>query len=201
MGGLENQLFQLKFTAKQLQKQSKRCQKEEAQEKLKVKKAIEQGNNDFARIYAQTAIRKKNEALNLLQLSSRVDAAATRVQSAITLKAVSSTMASVVKNMDKSLANMDLEKIGLAMDRFETQVESLDAQEQTIMSVDTPSNEQVDALINQMMLEPQKEQANGLFAELDQLGIPSSLPTKAPKQQAPINRDSSLEQRIQALRE
>lgn len=33
-------LFNLKFTAKQLEKQSKRCQKEEVQEKAKLKKVI-----------------------------------------------------------------------------------------------------------------------------------------------------------------
>jgi hypothetical protein len=36
---LEN-LFNLKFTAKQLEKQSKRCQKDEVQEKAKLKKVI-----------------------------------------------------------------------------------------------------------------------------------------------------------------
>ena len=41
---MEKSLFNLKFTAKQLQKQSKKCQKEEGQEKLKLKKAIQQGN-------------------------------------------------------------------------------------------------------------------------------------------------------------
>lgn len=41
-----------------------------------------------ARIYASNAIRKKNEALNLLKLSSRIDAVASRVQTAITMRKV-----------------------------------------------------------------------------------------------------------------
>jgi hypothetical protein len=41
-----------------------------------------------ARIYASNAIRKKNESLNLLKLSSRIDAVASRVQTAVTMRSV-----------------------------------------------------------------------------------------------------------------
>lgn len=51
---------------------------------------MEKGNVEGARIYAENAIRKKNEGLNYLRLASRVDAVANRVQSAMTMKAVSS---------------------------------------------------------------------------------------------------------------
>jgi hypothetical protein len=50
--------------------------------------AIQQGNNEGAKIYAQNAIRKKNEALNLLKLGSRIDAVASRVQTAVTMRKV-----------------------------------------------------------------------------------------------------------------
>lgn len=81
---LLDQIFNLRFTSKQLVKTSKKCEKEEKEEKAKVgvsqperassrecalrarsrqvKRAIEKGNIDGARIYAQNAIRKKNEA-------------------------------------------------------------------------------------------------------------------------------------------
>lgn len=45
-----------------------------------------------ARIYASNAIRKKNESLNLLKLSSRIDAVASRVQTAITMRKVTYIM-------------------------------------------------------------------------------------------------------------
>jgi hypothetical protein len=38
MSGMERALFNLKFTAKQIQRQAKKCQKEEIQEKTKLKK-------------------------------------------------------------------------------------------------------------------------------------------------------------------
>eukprot|EP00798_Chlamydomonas_sp_ICE-L_P028585 gene28584-31753_t len=48
-------IFNLKFTAKQLSKSAVKCEKEEKSEKLKIKKAIEKGNVEGAKIYAQNA--------------------------------------------------------------------------------------------------------------------------------------------------
>lgn len=41
-----------------------------------------------AKIYAENAIRKKNEALNYLRMASKIDAVSSKVQSAITMKGV-----------------------------------------------------------------------------------------------------------------
>ena len=81
MGGdkLLDQIFNLKFTSKQLQRTARKSEKEEKSEKLKIKKAIEKGNIDGAKIYAQNAIRKKNEALNYMRLGSRLDAVVSRL--------------------------------------------------------------------------------------------------------------------------
>ena len=57
-----------KFTAKQLNRQASKAAKEELQEKAKTKKAMMQGNNDIALLYAQNAIRKSNERVNLLKI-------------------------------------------------------------------------------------------------------------------------------------
>lgn len=73
--------------------------------------ALQQGNNDGARIYAANAIRKKNEYLNLLRLSSRVDAVASRVETAVTMRQVTGNMTSVVKGMDKAMESMNLERV------------------------------------------------------------------------------------------
>ena len=81
--GLDNQLFQLKFTAKQMGRLSSKCLKEEKAEKEKIKKCLEKDNHDGARIHAQNAIRAKTNAQNYLRLSSRIDAVASRLESAI----------------------------------------------------------------------------------------------------------------------
>ena len=52
--------------------------------------ALQQKNVECARVYAENAIRKKNEGLNWLRMASRVDAVASKVQTAITMKGVSS---------------------------------------------------------------------------------------------------------------
>lgn len=61
--GLENTLFQLKFTSKQLQKQANKASKEEKQETNKLKRALNE-NEDISRIYASNAIRKKMKDYN-----------------------------------------------------------------------------------------------------------------------------------------
>lgn len=119
-------MFNLKFTAKQFEKSVVKSQKEEKQQKEKVKKAIEQGNLDGARIYAQNAIRKKNEAANYLRLASRLDAVAARMDTAIKMNNVTKSIGSAVQGMDTVLGSMDVEKISKIMDKFEQQFENLD---------------------------------------------------------------------------
>ncbi|KYQ93350.1 SNF7 family protein [Tieghemostelium lacteum] len=137
-------------------KQSVKSQKNEKTQKDKLKKAIEQGNMDGARIYAQNAIREKNQSLNYLRLASRVDAVASRVETAIRMKSVTGSMASIVKSMEKSMRDMDLEKITHVMDQFERQFEDLDVQSVYVenamnqtTTLSTPA-EQVDLLISQV---------------------------------------------------
>ncbi|KAL7274912.1 hypothetical protein RUND412_002163 [Rhizina undulata] len=168
MSGLENALFQLKFTGKQLNRQATKAGKDETTEKAKVKKALEQGHNDIAKVYAENAIRKQNERLNLLRLASRIDAVASRVRTAITMRQVTGSMANVVKGMDSAMKLMDLEKISIIMDKFESQFEDLDVAtsyyENTTASataVGTPQDE-VDRLMAQVADEAGLELHNDL---------------------------------------
>uniref|UniRef100_A0A7N6A3I2 Charged multivesicular body protein 1B n=1 Tax=Anabas testudineus TaxID=64144 RepID=A0A7N6A3I2_ANATE len=62
------------FAAKELQRNSKKCDKEEKLEKAKVKKAIQKGNMEVARIHAENAIRQKNQSVNFLRMSARISA-------------------------------------------------------------------------------------------------------------------------------
>ncbi|BET01238.1 unnamed protein product [Nesidiocoris tenuis] len=125
---MENHLFNLKFAVKDLERNSKKCEKEEKAEKLKAKKAIQKGNVEVARIHAENAIRQKNQAVNYLRMSARVDAVASRVQTALTTRKVTQSMAGVVKAMDAAMKSMNLEKISGLMDKFESQFEDLDVQ-------------------------------------------------------------------------
>ena len=66
-----------------------------------MRQALEKGNQETARIYAENAVRKKSESLNYLRMSGKVDAVASRVKSAQVMKGVSKNMGSVVKSLDK----------------------------------------------------------------------------------------------------
>ncbi|KAF9076920.1 vacuolar assembly protein DID2 [Rhodocollybia butyracea] len=201
MSNLEKTLFQLKFTAKTLSRQAKKAQKDENTEKSRLKKALQQGNNDGARIYASNAIRKKSEALNLLRLSSRIDAVASRVETAVTMRQVTGNMTSVVRGMDKAMESMNLEKISMVMDKFETQFADLDVQtgymEDTMSAttaVSTPQD-QIDLLLKQTAEEANIELQQDL-ASKDLDSVPD---LTAPKEKVG-EEDDKLAERLRALR-
>lgn len=54
-----------------------------------------------ARIYAENAIRDKNQALNYLRLAGRVDAVAARVETAVRMQQITKSMSNVVEGMDQ----------------------------------------------------------------------------------------------------
>ncbi len=58
---------------------------------LHILQAIQQKNIETAQIYAENAIRKKNEGLMYLRMAARVDAVANKVQTAVTMKDVNIT--------------------------------------------------------------------------------------------------------------
>ncbi|KAM9807637.1 charged multivesicular body protein 1a [Neosynchiropus ocellatus] len=153
---MEDTLFQLKFTTKQLERLAKKAEKESEKESAKVKKALQQKNVECARVYAENAIRKKNEGLNWLRMASRMDAVASKVQTAVTMKGVTKSMGQVTKALDKALSSMDLQKVSAVMDKFESQVQNLDVHTSVMedsmgsaMAMTTPM-EQVDDLIQQI---------------------------------------------------
>ncbi|KAF9506504.1 hypothetical protein BS47DRAFT_1374112 [Hydnum rufescens UP504] len=203
MSNLEKTLFQLKFTAKTLNRQSKKAQKDETAEKAKLKKALQQGNNDGARIYASNAIRKKNEALNLLRLSSRIDAVASRVETAVAMRQVTGNMTSVVKGMDKAMNSMNLERISLVMDKFESQFSDLDVQTSymedamsSTVATSTPQD-QIDLLLQQTADEANIELRQGL-GNTDLVG---KVPELGDREESRIqDEDKQLAERLRALR-
>ena len=54
MASMEKHLFNLKFAAKELERNSKKCDKEEKAEKAKLKKAIEKGNMEVCESFLFT---------------------------------------------------------------------------------------------------------------------------------------------------
>ncbi|KXN89551.1 Vacuolar protein-sorting-associated protein 46 [Leucoagaricus sp. SymC.cos] len=184
---------------KTLNRQAKKAQKDEGVEKSKVKKALQQGNNEGARIYASNAIRKKSESLNLLRLSSRIDAVASRVETAVTMRQVTGNMTSVVKGMDKAMESMNLERISIVMDKFEAQFSDLDVQTGYMedamgatTAVSTPQD-QIDLLLRQTAEEANIELQHDLAAK-DVQALTEPSPQRA------LEEDDQLAGRLRALR-
>ena len=75
-------IFEFKMMAKEFEKNAKKSANEEKQVKLKVKTAIEKNNMDAAKMYAQDAIRKKNECKRYQALSFKIDAVHSRLKNA-----------------------------------------------------------------------------------------------------------------------
>jgi len=175
MSGMENQLFNLKFTAKQLSKEAKKCEKNSKSNQDKCKKAMQQGNNDGARIYAEKAIRDKNQALNYLRLSSRIDAVAQRVQTAVSMKMLTKNMQGVVRNMDTALQSMNPEKINKVMEQFEKQFEDLDIASGVMQdSVATTSAQSIpESQVDGLMQQVADEHGLEFSSEMNSLGSAS----------------------------
>lgn len=198
---LEEELINLKLTSKQMQRGSKKCDKNEKEAVKKLKKAIQQGNSEGAKIYAQDAIREKNQSLNCLRLASRIDAVASRLETAVRMNNVTKSMKGVVKGMDKGLASMDVDKISQIMDKFEQQFEDLDvkaAYMDSAMNATTATStpvDQVDELVK-MVADENNLELGEAFGDLRPVGKLKE--PKKEEEEAPVQDD--LESRLANLR-
>eukprot|EP00039_Didymoeca_costata_P019221 m.336693 g.336693 ORF g.336693 m.336693 type:complete len:210 (+) comp17932_c0_seq1:256-885(+) len=198
---LEDTVFNLKLSAKQMARQQKKAEKEEKAAKAKVKKAIEAKNFDIAKVHAETAIRKKTEGLNMLRLSSRLESVASKINSAIMMKQTTKQMAGVCKGLDRALGTNDLTKVMTVMDTFEEQVGQLDVMDATVnnaigsaMGNMTPVTE-VDALIEEVANENALDVSDMLAK--NSVATHEATPVEAERTK---EEDSVLSQRLAALR-
>ncbi|KAJ2778547.1 hypothetical protein H4R18_004544 [Coemansia javaensis] len=152
---MDGPAFNLMYMAKLFKRQSARREKESQKEVALLKKAIKERKPEVAQVRASNAIRKKNESVNLLRLSSRIEAAAARVGMAAQMQQVSKSMAQIVGAMNQASATMDLEKLTGIMDKFESQSENLDIKTKYMedsmgntAALTTPQTE-IDTLIRQ----------------------------------------------------
>ncbi|CAD7969329.1 unnamed protein product [Amoebophrya sp. A120] len=153
---LMDTIIEVKLTKKRLEAAQRKAEKQHGMEKQKVLKAIEQGNLEGARVYAENAIRKKSEALQMLRLAARMDAVASKLDTAEKTQAMSQNISDTIPQLDDALTKMTPEAIATNMDQFEKIFDDLDVRMNYITTaVDsttasaTPTNE-VDLLIQQV---------------------------------------------------
>jgi len=128
---------------------------------------------DGARIYAESAIREKNQALNYLRLSNRIDAVAQRVNTALKLNMLTKSMSGVVKGMDSALQSMNVEKISQVMDKFEKQFEDLDVASKVMESSMNQSTAQSMPVsqVDDLMKQVADEHGLEFESQLDSVGV------------------------------
>ncbi|GJP38027.1 hypothetical protein CLOM_g14276 [Closterium sp. NIES-68] len=194
---LMDQIFQLKFTSKTLVRQAKKCEKEEKEQKLKVKRAIEKGNMEGGKIYAQNAIRKRSEQLNYLRLSNRLDAVIARLDTQARMNTITHSMGSIVKVLDSALASSNLQKISETMDVFERQFVNMEVQSQFVenamhssTALSTPEED-----VNMLMQQVADE--HGLEVRI---GLPDAATSALPSKEAATNAEDDLTRRLAELK-
>ena len=226
MPAVENQLFNIKFTAKQIHRMSKKCEKEHTQELTKVKKAMEKGDAESARIYAENAIRIKNTGTGYLRMASRLEAVASRLESAIKMQQISKQMGNVVKGMDvrrvcplrawpaaetkpalhlcppqKILESMDMNQIGAVMDKFEASFDEADVRSQYVenaMNSSTASTMPEDAV--ESLLQQVSDEHGLQFASRAADASTAPVAMSAPTAALQDSQEDALEKRLAALR-
>lgn len=193
-------MFNLKFSSKQFDGMARKSSKQEQAELLKVKKMIQKGDLESARIYAQNAIRIKNTTNGYLRMASRLDGVASRVESALKMQQVSKQMGAATKGMDKVLATMNLEQIGKVMEKFEASFDNMEIVSSTVegamassVAASTP-DDQVHELLQKVSEE------HGLEFKA-KAAAASSAPIAEAVPQGGVAEAESLEQRLAALRD
>ncbi|CEM37554.1 unnamed protein product [Vitrella brassicaformis CCMP3155] len=199
---IEDNIFNMKLKSKELTRMSAKAEKEEKEEKTKVKKAIEKGNKDGARIYAQNAIRKKHEALNYLKLSSKMDAAASRLDAAIKSQQMTKDIYKAVPGLSRALGTMNVERISTSMDAFEKLFEDLDVRAEYVTNaIDSTTAsatpvDQVDQLIAQVAEEHALD-VSEMLSDAPQGNLAQPAKVQNPAQQQPAD---PLQERLNNLR-
>lgn len=170
---MTKQLFNLRFTAKSLTRESKKCEKDVKDAKKKCKLAMEKGNMEGARIYAENAIRSHNQSLNYLKLSSRIDAVAARVNTAVQMGKLTNSMSKIVSSMDGVMKTMDVEKISAVMDKFEQQFEDLDLNSKYMENAidSTTSQTMPESQVESLMAQIADEHGLEFQSQMDNIGI------------------------------
>jgi|TARA_B110000091_G_C13658596_1_gene408569 charged multivesicular body protein 1 len=176
---LDDQIFNLKFQSKQMEKRYEKYEKDSKKKKKKIKKYLQEGNKEMAAEYARQSIAAHQSGMTFLKLSSKLDAVRSRMESAKSSQQMVPMMAKTVQSMDVALQQMNVEKITATMDKFEAQFGELDVrtgymdQAMGAVTASLTPEEDIDNLMQQVADEHDLQLVN----QLDNAGpVPSQVP-------------------------
>ncbi|EUD67885.1 hypothetical protein C922_01497 [Plasmodium inui San Antonio 1] len=152
----EDHIFRLKLKTKELEKLSNRSELEEKKLITDVKKAIQAGKIDIARLYAEKCIRKKNEKINYLNLSNKLDVLVSRLEGAHRCASLVKDVSMMIPLIQKINTETNAVKIGNDVMKLENIFDEISISSdlindtvQTSSAISAPT-EEVDELISKI---------------------------------------------------
>ena len=90
-----------------MERQSQKMEQQEKAERKKIVDALNKGNMDNAKIYAETVIRNRKEALNLKRFGVKMGALSAKLESAHRTQNVSETISKTLPMLQRCMNKMD----------------------------------------------------------------------------------------------
>ena len=118
--------MELRMTARQMERQSQKIEQQEKAERKKIVEALNKGNMDNAKVFAENVIRNRKEALNLKRFGVKMGALAAKLESAYRTQSISETISKTVPMLQNCMKKMDTLGIGASISQFEKVFEDLD---------------------------------------------------------------------------
>ena len=88
--------IELQFQAKMLENQAKKIERQEKAERKKIMDAMNKNQVDNAKIYAETVIRQRKEAINVRRFGVKMSALSSKLKGAARTQQMSETMKSTI---------------------------------------------------------------------------------------------------------
>lgn len=123
---LEDTIFNLKFTKKSLERDIKKSETRVKTETLKVKDDIEKGDLVAARIHAENTIRHKNQRINYMNLSSKIDALICRLELSLNNGKLTDNILNISYSLEKIQNDFSYNNVTDILCKFEEKFEDFD---------------------------------------------------------------------------
>lgn len=152
----EDQIFRLKLKIKELEQLANRSEIEEKKLVNEVKRSIQAGKIEVAKIHAEKCIRKKNEKLNYLNLGNKLDVLVCRLEGAHRCSTLAKDINTMLPLIQKINAETNPVKIGnnvtkldIMFDEINLTSDMINDTVQAAATVNTPE-EEVNELITKV---------------------------------------------------
>eukprot|EP00924_Labyrinthula_sp_SR-Ha-C_P008101 snap_masked-scaffold_11-processed-gene-3.16-mRNA-1 protein AED:0.03 eAED:0.03 QI:0/-1/0/1/-1/1/1/0/203 len=116
----------LTIASKQLQKEAGKQAKSSELSKQKLKKAMEKGDMELAKIHAESSVRQTNTSRKYHLLAARIEAVRDKVKMSMATNNLNMNMTKVTQGLATVLSTMEPDAIAARLDKFEEQNEMID---------------------------------------------------------------------------